>query len=342
MEIRLMSIQNDNSFKIKSNVNFDNARETLKFLIENNNNFTNNVINESIVKLDWLLRFPDAPKDTYLSAPKCNKTYSDLLERYVHISAFDPCAYVREIRNLLFAGTNTVELDVTAEAVYIYAKYISKDIDLLQAYENGDIYKILQGYERDEQKVLMNKWLQGGYNSKLPYNELFPITANYLKKTATWDDGAYKRNSGLFRDIETRNLMAICKSVKGKITNHLHDGVYTTERGLKDVEKAYKEIYGNALKYKVHHYKNDVCDFTALTKRDLNSIKNLNGKNQWKPTMTEAEIQVFNKNKYYTLSSVNDWNDYRFTCWQAYKLNITNEYVLTAIRAYQISENIRH
>lgn len=338
-----MSIKNDNSFKIKSNVNFDNAKKVLRFLSENNNNFTNNVINESIVKLDWLLKFPDGPKDTYLSAPKSNKTYSDLLERYVHISAFDPCAYVREIRNLLFAGTNTVELDVTAEAVYIYAKYISKDVELLEAYMKGDIYTILgPETKRDEQKVLMNKWLQGGYNSKLPYNELFPITANYLKETATWDDGAYKRNSGLFRDIETRNLMSICKSVKGKITNHLHDGVYTTERGFKDVEKAYKEIYGNALKYKVHYYKNDECDFTALAKRDLNSDKNLNGKNQWKSTMTDAEIDLFNKNKYYALSSVNDWNDYMFTGWQAYKLNITDEYVLTAIKAYQISENIRH
>lgn len=338
-----MSIQNDNSFKIKSNVNFDNAREILKYLIENNSNFTNNVINESIVKLDWLLTFPDGVKDTYLSAPKCNKTYPDLLERYIHISAFDPCAYVREIRNLLFAGTNTVELDVTAEAVYIYAKYISKDVDLLDAYTKADIYTILPSHiGRDEQKVLMNKWLQGGYNSRLPYNELFPITASYLKKTATWDDGAYKRNSGLFRDMETRNLMTICKSVKGKITNHLHDGVYTTERGLKDVEKAYKEIYGNALKYKVHHYKNDACDLTALTKRDLNSIKNSNVENQWKPTMTDAEIDLFNENKYYALRSVNDWNDYRFTCWQAYKLNITDEYVLTAIRAYQISESTRH
>ena len=335
-----MSIRDDNSFKIKSNVNFDNAREMLRFLIEHNRDFTNNVINESIVKLDWLLQFPEAPKDTYLSAPKPNKTYSDLLERYIHISAFDPCSYVREIRDLLFAGTNTVELDVTAEAVYIYAKYISKDVELLEAYTKGDIYTILPNIPRDEQKVLMNKWLQGGYNPNLPYNEKFPITANYLKKTATWNDGAYKRNSGLFRDIETRNLMTICKNVKGKITNHLHDGVYTTERGLKDVEKAYKEIYGNALKYKVHHYKDDVCDFTALTKRDLNSIKNLNGTNQWKPTMTPEEIELFNEYKHYTLTALANWNDYHFTCWQAYKLDITNEYVLTAIRAYQIANTL--
>lgn len=334
-----MSIQNDNSFKIKSNVNFHNAREILKFLIENNNNFTNNVINESIVKLDWLLTFPDGPKDTYLAAPKPNKIYSDLLERYVHISAFDPCSYMREIRDLLFAGTNTVELDVTAEAVYIYAKYISKDVDLLDAYMKTDIYTILPSHiERGEQKVLMNKWLQGGYNDGLPYNKIFPITAKYLKENANWEDGAYKRNSGLFRDIETKNLMTICRSVKNKITNHLHDGVYTTESGLKDVEKAYKAIYGNALKYKVHRYKNDECDLTALAKRDLNSDKSLSEKNQWKPTMTDAEIDLFNKNKNYALNSVNDWNDYRFTGWRAYKLNITDEYVLTAIRAYQISE----
>lgn len=328
-----MCIRDDNSFKIKSNVNFDNAKKVLEHLSENNQDFTNNVINESIVKLDWLLQFPDGPKDTYLSAPKPNKTYSDLLERYIHISAFDPCGYVREIRNLLFAGTNTVELDVTAEAVYIYARYISKDVELLEAYTNGDIYTILPNIPRDEQKVLMNKWLQGGHNAKLPYNEIFPITANYLKKTATWNDGAYKRNSGLFRDIETRNLMTICKSVKGKITNHLHDGVYTTERGLKEVEKAYKDIYGKNLKYKIHHYKDDECDLKALINRDLS---NLNGNAQWKPTMTENEMELFNENKHYKLSALNDWNDYKFTCWQAYKLNITDEYVLTAIRAYQI------
>ena len=329
-----MCIRDDNSFKIKSNVNFDNAKKVLEHLSENNQDFTNNVINESIVKLDWLIQFPDGPKDTYLSAPKPNKTYSDLLERYIHISAFDPCGYVREIRNLLFAGTNTVELDVTAEAVYIYAKYISKDVELLEAYTKGDIYTILgPEIKRDDQKVLMNKWLQGGYNAKLPYNEKFPITANYLKKTATWNDGAYKRNSGLFRDIETRNLMTICKSVKGKITNHLHDGVYTTERGLKEVEKAYKDIYGKTLKYKIHHYKDDECDLKALINRDLS---NLNSNSQWKPTMTENEMELFNENKHYKLSALNDWNDYKFTCWQAYKINISDEHALNAIKAYQI------
>lgn len=332
-----MCIRDDNSFKIKSNVNFDNAKKVLEFLSENNLGFTNNAVNETIVKLDWLIQFPDGPKDTYLSAPKPNKTYSDLLERYIHISAFDPCGYMREIRNLLFAGTNTVELDITAEAVYIYAKYISKDVELLDAYTKDDIYTILgPKIERDDQKVLMNKWLQGGYNAKLPYNDLFPITANYLKKTAIWNDGAYKRNSGLFRDIETRNLMTICKSVKGKITNHLHDGVYTTDRGLKEVENAYKNIYGTTLKYKIHRYKDDDCDLTALIKRDLNSVSNLNGNSQWKPTMTENEIKLFNDNKHYKLSALNDWNDYKFTCWQAYKINITDEYVLNAIKAYQI------
>lgn len=331
-----MSIRDDNSFKINSNVNFDNAKKVLEYLSENNQNFTNNVINETIVKLDWLIQFPDAPKDTYLSKPKPNKTYSDLLERYIHISAFDPCSYVREIRNLLFAGTNTVEMDITAEAVYIYAKYISKDVELLDDYIKRDIYTIIPNVSRDEQKVLMNKWLQGGYNVKLPYNELFPITANYLKKTATWNDGAYKRNSGLFRDIETRNLISICKSVKGKITNHLHDGVYTTERGLKEVEKAYKDIYGATLKYKIHRYKDDECDLTALINRDLNNVSNLNSSPQWKPTMTEAEMELFNENKHYKLSAFDNWNDYKFTCWQAYKINISDEYVLNAIKAYQI------
>ena len=44
-----MCIRDDNSFKIKSNVNFDNAKKVLRYLSKNNHDFTNNVINETIV-----------------------------------------------------------------------------------------------------------------------------------------------------------------------------------------------------------------------------------------------------------------------------------------------------
>ena len=278
-----MSIKDDNSFEIKSVINFDNAKEMLKYLCNNNLGFKINILNNSICYLDWLVNYPTACKNILLHTT-VNKTYPDLTERYIHMSPFDPCSYIRQIRNGLFAGTNTVELDVTAEAVYIYAKYISKDVELLDAYINGDVYEILPGKERSDQKVLMNKWLQGGYNAKLQYNELFPITAKYLKEHANWNDGSYKRNSGLFRDIETRNLQAICREAGNKITNHLHDAVYTTKAGLKAVSEYYTEVYGKALKYKVHEYKNAEVDLSTY---------------EWKTSdaLTDSQMEQFNQLK---------------------------------------------
>ena len=250
-----MSINSDNSFTVKSKVNFDNAKEVLRYLCVNNNGFINNKLNSSICCLNWLLKCPTATKDLKLAAPKHNKQFNDLIERYIHISPFDPCSYIHEIRDVLFQDTNTVEFDVTAEAVYIFAKYISKDIDLYIAYCENDIYTIIPGMTRDEQKVEMNRWLQGGYNDKIVYNKLFPITAKYLRDNAQWENGIYKKSSGLFRDIETHKLIEICKSCESKVMNHLHDSVYTTKNGLKDVIDAYKALYGSGLKYKIREYK---------------------------------------------------------------------------------------
>lgn len=268
-----MSIKSDNSFEIKSVINFDNAKVMLKYFCENNLEFKNKWLNYTICCLDWLVNFPTASKNIKIYTTP-NKTYSDLTERYIHVSPFDPCSYMREVRDGLFAGTNTVELDVTAEAVYIYARYISKDIDLFDAYCAGDIYTILPNIPRNEQKTLMNKWLQGWYDEKSPYNKHFPITAQYLKDHAHRKNDEYKRNSGLFRNIETKNLQYICEKAGSKITNHLHDAVYTTKTGLKAVSECYKEVYGESLKYKINEYKNAVIDVSTHEWTDNDLLNN--------------------------------------------------------------------
>lgn len=280
-----MPIKNDNSFVIKSNVNLDNAKAALNYLKINNMGFKNNKLNQTIVHLDALLRDAEDVKSTILNPPKQNREFNDLIERYVHISCYDPCSYVREVRDLLFAGTDTTELDVIAEAVYIFAKYISKDPELLDAYSSSDIYTILHGISRDRQKVMMNTWIQGYYIEDLPYNAYFPKTAEYLKQTAIKKDREYARNSGLFRNIETNNLIEICKKCGRKITNHLHDAVYTTPKHFENVVSTYHEVYGSEIKFKRHDYKNmtyDVNDYLSkrewklndmLTDKQINDIK---------------------------------------------------------------------
>lgn len=292
-----MPIKDDNSFAIKSNVNLDNAKAALEFFKINNMDFTNNKLNQTIVYLDALLRCPEGTKSTMLNMPKQNKEFNDLIERYVHISVYDPCSYIHEVRELLFAGTNTTELDVTAEAVYIFAKYISKDDELLDAYISNDVYTLLHGMPRDKQKVEMNKWIQGYYIDEMQYNALFPKTAEYLKRTAIKKDHYYARNSGLFRDIETRNLIEICKKCGRKITNHLHDAVYTTSKHFDDVADTYREVYGDGIKFKRHDYKNlryDINDY--LSKREW-SIKDI---------LTDSQ-----------LDEIKRYGD-RITIWQTY------------------------
>lgn len=291
-----MGIKSDLSFNVKSNVNLDNAKAALDYLKTHNMGFRNNKLNQTIVHLDALLRCPDGVKSTILNAPTNNKQFNDLIERYIHVSPYDPCSYIHEVRELLFAGTNTTELDVTAEAVYIFAKYISKDDELLDAYKSGDVYTMLHGMSRDRQKVEMNKWIQGYYIAGMPYNTLFPKTSQYLKQTAIKKDRYYARNSGLFRDIETRNLIKICESCGRKITNHLHDAVYTTPKHFDEVANAYRAVYGDGIKFKRHDYKNlqyVVADYLntrewsaedTLDDAQLNDVQALNKKiTIWQP-----------------------------------------------------------
>lgn len=281
-----MPIKNDNSFVIKSNVNLNNAKAALDFFKINNMDFTNNKLNQTIVYLDALLRYPDGVKSTTLYAPKKNKEFNDLIERYIHISVYDPCAYIHEVREVLLAGTDTTELDITAEAVYIFAKYISKDDELLDAYISNDVYTLLHGVPRDKQKIEMNKWIQGYYIEEMQYNALFPKTANYLKQTAIKKNHYYARNSGLFRDIETCKLIEICKKCGRKITNHLHDAVYTTPKHFDAVADVYREVYGDGLKFKRHDYKNLQYDvYEYLSKREW-SIKD---------TLTDNQLEMIKR-----------------------------------------------
>lgn len=323
-----MALKTDNSFCIKSNINFDNAKTALEYLKANNKGFKNNKLNQTIVNLYELLNCPDGVKSTTLRAPKRNKEFSDLIERYIHISPYDPCSYIHEVRELLLSGTNTTELDVTAEAVYIFAKYISKDDSLLDAYTSNDVYTLLRGVKRDKQKVIMNTWIQGYYIDDMEYNKLFPKTAEYLKQTAIKKDHLYARNSGLFRDIETRNLIEICKQCGRKITNHLHDAVYTTPKHFEEVAETYRAVYGDGIKFKRHDFKDIHYDVNEhLSKRE------------WSPNDTLTNEQLEDVNKY--CNKIMIWQEfpgvYRHSGWGC--PNDISVEVLQAIAAIRIASS---
>ena len=321
-----MAIKTDESFCIKSDINLENAKAALEYLKTNNNEFKNNKLNQTIVNLYELLRYPEGVKSTILSTPKRNKEFNDLIERYIHMSPYDPCSYIHEVRDLLLSGTNTTELDVTAEAVYIFAKYISKDDLLLDAYASNDVYTLIRGIDRDKQKVMMNTWIQGYYIDSLPYNTYFPKTAEYLKQTAIKRNHLYARNSGLFRDIETRNLIEICKQCGRKITNHLHDAVYTTPKHFEYVADIYRTAYGDGIKFKRHDYKNihyDVNEY--LSKR------------KWSDKDTLSDAQLESANKYGDIITI--WQEfpgaYRYSGWNC--PNDLSVEVLQAIAANRIT-----
>ena len=321
-----MAIKTDESFSIKSDVNLDNAKAALEYFKVNNKEFKNNKLNQTIVSLHELLRYPEGVKSTTLQAPKRNKEFNDLIERYVHISPYDPCSYIHEVRDLLLSGTNTTELDVTAEAVYIFAKYISKDDSLLDAYISNDVYTLLRGTDRDKQKVMMNKWIQGYYVDDMEYNSLFPKTAEYLKRTAIKRNHLYARNSGLFRDAETRNLIEICKQCGRKIMNHLHDAVYTTPKHFEYVADIYRAVYGDGIKFKRHDYKN--------LNYDVNEYL---GKRKWSDKDTLSDAQLEEANKYNNVITI--WQEfpgmYRYSGWGCQ--NDISVEVLQAIAASRIA-----
>lgn len=323
-----MALKTDNSFCIKSNINFDNAKAALEYLKTNNKGFKNNKLNQTIVSLYELLNCQDGVKSTILRAPKQNKEFSDLIERYIHISPYDPCSYIHEVRELLLSETDTTELDVTAEAVYIFAKYISKDDSLLDAYISNDVYTLLRGVKRDKQKVIMNTWIQGYYIDDMEYNRLFPKTAEYLKQTAIKKNHLYARNSGLFRDIETRNLIEICKQCGRKITNHLHDAVYTTPKHFEEVAETYRAVYGDGIKFKRHDFKN--------THYNVNEYL---GKREWSPDDTLMNDQLEDVNKY--CNKIMIWQEfpgvYRHSGWGC--PNDISVEVLQAIAASRIASS---
>ena len=240
-------INQDNTFTLKQPVNYTNLEIMFNWFKQHPFDYRFNYVNNTICKLWSLYHQPIKNKKHILQAPVANKSYPDLIERYIHMDAYDPVSYKREVREILMAGTPTYEIDFKAEAVYIYAKYITHDDLLLDTYINKDVYSIIPGKSRDEQKKLVQIWLQGSYDGSMIYNEMFPVTADYLKSTS--DD--YKRNSGLFRDIETHNLIEIMKLCKSRCINHLHDAIYVNGKGLKTAQDAIRKVYGNDIRYEI-------------------------------------------------------------------------------------------
>ena len=249
-------------------------------------NFLNPKINETLLCLHYMskrlskLNNKDVTRCT-LPPVKHNKNYPELLERYNHVSVYDPLngnLYNREIRHLLLNGANIAEIDITATAVYIFAKFISKDDRLLQWYRDRDFYTTFPTLSRDTQKLLTQKWLQGTYknpdilniemedpekidiedmedlNSYVAlYNALFPVTGKYLKETAKCKNREYARNSGLFRNQEVLLLNEMLKS-DVTLINHLHDGYYINPRRKAKCETAIKSVWGDDIKYKITDY----------------------------------------------------------------------------------------
>ena len=263
-------------------------KHNLEIMIEhlksmaNETNFLNPNINKVLLCLYYMSK--KLCEHSNKTVTKCrlppvkhNKNYPELLERYNHMSVYDPLngtLYNREIRHLLLNGANIMELDITATAVFIFAKYISKDDLLLQYYRDHDFYTLFPNLSRDEQKPLAQKWLQGSYKdpskfaSKIPsdinlpadsntyvalYNTFFPVTGEYLKETAISKNREYVRNSGLFRDREVRLLNEMLQS-DVTLINHLHDGYYINPRHKAKCEEAIKSVWGNEVKYKITDY----------------------------------------------------------------------------------------
>lgn len=257
----------------KAFINRDNLVTALTHMLtlQNEHNFENPRLNENIWKLSHLLY--DLQIDTkgrYVSEfanidGGKNKQFPELRERYIHISHNDPSSLKHEIKELLLAGTDTVEVDISNTVVYIFAKYISHDELMLKEYRSGDFYSLIPVLKRDEQKKRVQIWLQGWYDESTPYNKRFPITGQFLKQTALQKDGLYKRNSGLFRDKEVELLDAIMSDVQ--VLFHLHDGFYVQKRNVNKVIDSIKTHYGEEVRYKTHDFNKD-----AFSKEDICEI----------------------------------------------------------------------
>ena len=276
-------------FKVTMPINKHNLEIMIECLksMANSTNFLNPKINETLLSLYYMskklstLNNKDVTK-CKLFPVKQNKDYPELLERYCHTSVYDPLngtLYNREIRHLLLNGANIAEIDITATAVYIFAKYISKDDSLLQWYRDHDFYTLFPNLPRAAQKLLVQKWLQGTYKDpdklvaetvsdiddidvELPadsnvyvalYNMFFPVTGKYLKETAICKNREYVHNSGLFRDREVRLLDEMLKS-NVTLISHLHDGYYINPCHKAKCETAIKSVWGDDVKYKITDY----------------------------------------------------------------------------------------
>ncbi len=253
----------ENSFNINMPININNLDMIISELKElaKQTKFLNSDINKTLLCLYYMRKHLDitgkkAITRCTLQPVKRNKNFPELTERYVHCSSYDPCnsAYKRAIRHLLLEGTNMAEMDISATVVYIFAKFISKDSQLLEYYHDNDFYSLLPSKSRDEQKKLAQIWLQGWYDESLVYNALFPITGDYLKRTAIKDGRQYARNSGLFRDIEIHCLDKILSAKGLHLINHLHDGYYVGCRNISKCATIIKDIWGEDVRFKVKDY----------------------------------------------------------------------------------------
>lgn len=264
--MRNYNMKIDKPFEINMQINKHNLDVMIDELksLASECEFYNTRINKTLLSLHLMRKHLHALKNNRyatcctLAGVKHNAHYPDLLERYIHTNCMDPCsaAYKREIRHLLLAGTNIAELDITATVVYLFAKYISEDEAMLNIYEKGDFYSIFKDKSRDEQKKLVQIWLQGYYIPDMKYNKIFPVTGEFLKNSALKKDDLYKRNSGLFRDKEVKLLDAILES-NLPIINHLHDGYYLNNRHKSKCGELIKKVWGESVKYKVHDFAKD-------------------------------------------------------------------------------------
>ena len=272
----------EQSFNVNMAVNEYNLKTVLDILKQRmlDANFSNADMNKTFLCLQYMnkrLTRTDKKSITkcVLAPVKKNKRFPELNERFVHNSVFDPLnsAYTRPIRHILLEGTQVAEVDISATVVYIFAKMITKDDELLRCYLERDFYSILPTKTRDEQKKLTQFWLQGWFDQNVVYNQLFPITSDYLRRTAIKEDCLYARNSGVFRDFEVK---ALDKMLSGgvHIINHLHDGYYVHPRNIKKISKLVNEVWGKEVKFKV-------TDYSKIDQKSYSEIDDIISSIEW-------------------------------------------------------------
>lgn len=305
----------EQSFNVNMSVNENNLNTVLEILKRKvlEANFLNADLNKTFLCLHYMnkrLTKTDKKVITRCILPpvKKNKRFPELFERYVHSSVYDPLnsAYSRPIRHLLLEGTQIAEVDITATVVYIFAKMITKDDELLRCYVERDFYSILPTKTRDEQKKMTQFWLQGWFDQNIVYNQLFPITRNYLQRTAIKDDCLYARNSGVFRDFEVK---AMDKMLSGgvHIINHLHDGYYVHPRNIKKISKLVSEVWGDEVKFKV-------TDYSKIDQKTYSEIDNIISSIDWKSNEEQC-IDLRNQPNFVICQKQRVFNDpYANTC----------------------------